>query len=314
MRRGNLACTGKPFTEHRHIPDSGPTQPIRDPSGSRPLTSCGQRFSPPNSLPVTLSLRFPNCTSLKPGTVRHAFLALAEEGLVHIRHGRTRTIAGEPAAAEPGAHLQVTRPSAGHDCQLLGCRPHVCKTMDKSTIHGIHSILSEAFEAAMRWEWTDRNPARRRRCGRGRSRARHQGRTALHHQPAPGRRVRPAEHCRPPWPPRRRRDHAAPLRRPGPRGRPPCRRYLAHLNRSGGQASFDLCQDLTGAFAAGRIRDGDTDTNMQVPWRLSDTRKGKKLVCNLICILPSLQLKLLQPSQSSPRDGVASESQYRPGR
>jgi hypothetical protein len=32
--------------------------------------------------------------------------------------------------------------------------------MAKSTIHGIHSILSGAFEAAMRWEWTDRNPAR----------------------------------------------------------------------------------------------------------------------------------------------------------
>ncbi len=31
--------------------------------------------------------------------------------------------------------------------------------MAKSTIHGIHSILSGAFKAAMRWEWTDRNPA-----------------------------------------------------------------------------------------------------------------------------------------------------------
>jgi DNA-binding transcriptional regulator YhcF (GntR family) len=34
---------------------------------------------------------------LKPGSVRHAFLALADEGLVHIRHGWTTTIAGEPA-------------------------------------------------------------------------------------------------------------------------------------------------------------------------------------------------------------------------
>ena len=31
--------------------------------------------------------------------------------------------------------------------------------MAKSTIRGIHAILSGAFEAAMRWEWTDRNPA-----------------------------------------------------------------------------------------------------------------------------------------------------------
>ena len=28
--------------------------------------------------------------------------------------------------------------------------------MAKGTIRGIHAILSGAFEAAMRWEWTDR--------------------------------------------------------------------------------------------------------------------------------------------------------------
>jgi len=96
---------------------------------------------------------------LKPGTIRHAFLALADEGLVHIRHGRTTTIAAEPAADETGTRPPITRPRAGHDCKLSGCRPHVCKPMARSTIHGIHSILSGAFEAAMRWEWTDRNPA-----------------------------------------------------------------------------------------------------------------------------------------------------------
>ena len=31
--------------------------------------------------------------------------------------------------------------------------------MAKSTIRNIHSILSGAFDAAQRWEWTDRNPA-----------------------------------------------------------------------------------------------------------------------------------------------------------
>jgi integrase len=31
--------------------------------------------------------------------------------------------------------------------------------MKASTIRGIHSILSGAFAAAQRWEWTDRNPA-----------------------------------------------------------------------------------------------------------------------------------------------------------
>jgi len=32
--------------------------------------------------------------------------------------------------------------------------------MKASTIRGIHSILSGAFAAAQRWEWTDRNPTR----------------------------------------------------------------------------------------------------------------------------------------------------------
>ena len=63
---------------------------------------------------------------LKPGTGRLAFLVLAEEGLVYIRHGRTTAIAGEPAADEPGTHRQITRPRPVHDCKLSGCRPHVC--------------------------------------------------------------------------------------------------------------------------------------------------------------------------------------------
>jgi integrase len=163
MRCGNLTCTGKPFTEHRNIPDLRP-----DPADPRlewqQAADCvraairsGQLASG-DTLPSVPDLA--RLQGLKPGTVRHAFLALAEEGLVHIRHGRTTTIAGEPPADEPATRPQIIRPRAGHDCRLSGCRPHVCKPMAKSTIHGIHSILSGAFEAAMRWEWTDRNPAR----------------------------------------------------------------------------------------------------------------------------------------------------------
>jgi integrase len=62
-------------------------------------------------------------------------------------------------ADEPGTRPQITRPRRGHDCGLSRWRPHVCKPMAKSANHGIHSVLSGAFEAAMRWEWTDRNPA-----------------------------------------------------------------------------------------------------------------------------------------------------------
>ena len=163
MRCGNLACTGKPFTEHRNIPDLRP-----DPADPRPeweqaadrvraAIRAGQLASG-DTLPSVPDLA--RLQGLKPGTVRHMFLALAEEGLVHIRHGRTTTIAGEPAGDEPGTRLPTTRPRPGHDCTLSGCHPHVCTPMAKSTIHGIHAILSGAFEAAMRWEWTDRNPAR----------------------------------------------------------------------------------------------------------------------------------------------------------
>ena len=163
LRCGNLACTGKPFTEHRNIPDLRPDS--LDPrveweqAADRVRAAIGSgQLAPGDTLPSVPDLA--RLQGLKPGTVRHAFLALAQEGLVHIRHGRTTTIAGEPAADDPGARLQTARPRAGHDCKLSGCRPHVCKPMAKSTIHGIHAILSGAFEAAMRWEWTDRNPAR----------------------------------------------------------------------------------------------------------------------------------------------------------
>ena len=162
LRCGNLACTGKPFTEHRNIPDLRP-----DPADPRleweqaadrvrAAIRSGQLASG-NTLPSVPELA--RLHGLKPGTVRHMFLALAEEGLVHIRHGRTTTIAGEPPAGENGPRLPITRPRPGHDCQLSGCRPHVCKPMAKGTIRCIHAILSGAFEAAMRWEWTDRNPA-----------------------------------------------------------------------------------------------------------------------------------------------------------
>ncbi len=54
---------------------------------------------------------------------------------------------------------------------------------------------------------------------------------ALHRQPAPGRRLRPAKHRRPPRPQRRWRDHAAALRRPGPRGRQASRRIPRAADR-----------------------------------------------------------------------------------
>src|SRR5208282_3177327 len=42
MRCGNLACTGKPFTEHRNIPDLRPDPADPGSNGSRPRIVCGR--------------------------------------------------------------------------------------------------------------------------------------------------------------------------------------------------------------------------------------------------------------------------------
>ena len=90
------------------------------------------------------------------GVIRHALDALAADGLIIVRHGRAAVVVGQPSS-DP--RLSRRRPGPGHDCRRAGCRPHVCHPMKPSTIRGIHSILSGAFAAAQRWEWTDRNPA-----------------------------------------------------------------------------------------------------------------------------------------------------------
>ena len=160
MRCGNLACTGKPFTEHRNVPDlrPGPADPRLEWQQAadrvRAAIQSGQLASG-DTLPSVPDLA--RLQGLKPGTVRHALIALAEDGLVDIRHGRTTTVIGGPGPDDkPGG--QPARARFSHDCRLSGCKPHTCKPMAKSTIRNIHSILSGAFDAAQRWEWIDRNP------------------------------------------------------------------------------------------------------------------------------------------------------------
>ena len=47
-----------------------------------------------------------------------------------------------------------------HDCVRAKCRPHACRPMAASTVRQIHSIISAALSAAVRWEWIAANPAR----------------------------------------------------------------------------------------------------------------------------------------------------------
>ena len=160
---GDLACTGKPFTEHRHVPDlrPGPASPRTNwqqtAAKLREAITCGA-LVPGDDLPSVSELA--RLQGLKPGTIQHAFLELAEQGLLVIRHGRPAQIAGDPPAdSNPASRYRAARSRPGHDCALSGCQPHACHPMKPSTIHGIHAILSGAFEAAQRWEWVDFNPA-----------------------------------------------------------------------------------------------------------------------------------------------------------
>jgi DNA-binding transcriptional MocR family regulator len=127
QRCGNLACAGKPFTEHRHVPDLRP-----DPSGPRTEwqqaadrlqeTLNSGELAPGDALPSVPDLA--RLQGLAPGTVHYAFLELAGEGLLVIRHGRTMQVAGDLLqAADPAAQYRSARSRPGHDCKLSGLRP-----------------------------------------------------------------------------------------------------------------------------------------------------------------------------------------------
>ena len=149
-----------PAPEHRNVPVL-----VLNPRDRRPawhqitetLTEAIQSGSlaPGEELPSITELSA--LQDIGTGVIRRAFEALAADGLILTRRGQSPVVAGTAAAMLPGARK---RTGPGHDCRRAGCRPHVCHPMKASTIRGIHSILSGAFAAAQRWEWTDRNPTR----------------------------------------------------------------------------------------------------------------------------------------------------------
>jgi hypothetical protein len=62
------------------------------------------------------------------GVMRRALEALAADGLITVRHGRTSVVAGEPAGGPRPGRM---RPEAGHDCSQAGCGPHQCHPQDR---------------------------------------------------------------------------------------------------------------------------------------------------------------------------------------
>jgi integrase len=158
-RCGDLSCTGRPFTEHRNIPALviNPRDPR--PAWQQVTETLAEAIrsgilAPGDELPSITELVA--LQGIGTGVMRHALEALAADGLILVRRGQTAIVAGNPSRTPQGARR---RPGPAHDCRSAGCRPHVCHPMKASTIRGIHSILSGAFAAAQRWEWTDRNPA-----------------------------------------------------------------------------------------------------------------------------------------------------------
>jgi integrase len=158
-RCADLSCTGAPFTEHRNIPvltiDPAGAQPAwQQIAGTLAAAIQSGTLAPGDELPSITELSA--LQGIGTGVIRHALETLAADGLISARHGRATVVAGEPGdGTRPGRR----RPGPGHDCRRAGCRPHQCRPMKPNTIRGIHSILSGAFAAAQRWDWTDRNPA-----------------------------------------------------------------------------------------------------------------------------------------------------------
>jgi DNA-binding transcriptional regulator YhcF (GntR family) len=160
-RCGDLACTGRPFTEHRNAP-----RLLADPADGRPAWQqvAGElrdaiqsgEFPAGSAIPSVRELHDLQC--IPQASLRAAFSLLADEGLIVVRQGRTAVVAGDAADADvPGR--QTVAPWPGARLHAVGVPSHECRPMKAGTIRQVHSILSAAFATAQRWEWTDRNPA-----------------------------------------------------------------------------------------------------------------------------------------------------------
>jgi integrase len=59
-----------------------------------------------------------------------------------------------------GTPFIVHKAEGEHDCKAEKCAPHKCDPLAVSTVRQIHSVISGAISAAVRWEWVSSNPAK----------------------------------------------------------------------------------------------------------------------------------------------------------
>jgi DNA-binding transcriptional regulator YhcF (GntR family) len=114
-RCGDLACTGRPFTEHRNVPvltvDPGDPRPAyRQIADTLAETIRSGQLRAGERLP---SVREMSEGGVPTASARHALAVLTEEGLITSRQGRGAFIAAGDVASGP-ARLRPRRPD--HDC------------------------------------------------------------------------------------------------------------------------------------------------------------------------------------------------------
>jgi len=158
-RCGDLACAGKPFTEHRNVPMLTVDPASREPAWQQVVDTIGTAIRSGTlgaGEPLPSVREMSALQNIPTASLQHALAVLADEGLVLSRQGRTAIVAGEAdSKRRPGRSARTL----DHDCRHAGCKPHACKPMTAKTIRNIHSILSGAFATAKRWEWIAWNPA-----------------------------------------------------------------------------------------------------------------------------------------------------------
>jgi integrase len=155
-RCSNPGCTGKRSIEHRNVPLLAVDPDSRRPAWQQVVEAVGDAIRSgmlAAGEPLPSVREMSALQNVPVATLQHA---LAGEGLVVLRQGRTAVVAGDAAADRRSGWAPRGR---DHDCKRAGCQPHVCKPMTAKTIRNVHSILSGAFATAKRWEWIAWNPA-----------------------------------------------------------------------------------------------------------------------------------------------------------
>lgn len=169
-RCADLTCTGRPFTEHRKFPaisiDPDDSRPVwRQAADTLRAAIAAGLLSAGDQLPSVRELAARE--GIRAAALHHALAMLADEGLIAVQQGRRALVSGQP----PGTISRKRRGDTVHDCERAGCLPHKCRPMSARTIRQIHSILSGAFTAAVRWEWIDRSPIGSARLPKARPRS-----------------------------------------------------------------------------------------------------------------------------------------------